>query len=194
MPVQILFAGKAHPADLPGQELIQQIVRMSGEEGFAGRVFFLEDYDMRIGGMMVQGADVWLNTPRMPMEASGTSGQKASLNGALNVSILDGWWPEGWDGTNGWAIGSAQPQPGDDEAQDVADAAALYALLEDEVVPEFHDRPPVPGNGNGNGREPLPTRWIARVKDAIATVTPRFSSDRMVRDYVERAYMPLTRR
>jgi starch phosphorylase len=196
MPVQILFAGKAHPADLPGQELIQQIVRMSGEEGFAGRVFFLEDYDMRIGGMMVQGADVWLNTPRMPMEASGTSGQKASLNGALNVSILDGWWPEGWDGTNGWAIGTAAPQPGDDEAQDVADAAALYALLEDEVVPEFHDRPPVPGNGNGNGngREPLPTRWIARVKDAIATVTPRFSSDRMVRDYVERAYMPLTRR
>jgi len=128
-PVQILFAGKAHPADLPGQDLIQQIVRLSADPGFAGRVFFLEDYDMRIGAMMVQGVDVWLNTPRRPMEASGTSGMKAALNGGLNLSILDGWWPEGFDGDNGWAIGGEQAPGGDEAERDAADAAALYRAL-----------------------------------------------------------------
>jgi starch phosphorylase len=178
-PVQILFAGKAHPADHPGQELVQSIFELSQEERFRGRVFFLEDYDMRVAAMLVQGVDVWLNTPRRPYEASGTSGQKAAMNGALNASVLDGWWPEAYDGENGWVIGDerAYSTP---EDQDREDAASLYSILESEIVPMYYDR----------DEQGLPRRWLARMKRSMATITPGFSSNRMVRDYAERAYMP----
>jgi starch phosphorylase len=179
-PVQLVFAGKAHPADRAGQDLIRQTVVMAREDGFRGRVCFLEDYDMRVADMLVQGADVWLNTPRRPMEASGTSGQKAAVNGGLNVSVLDGWWPEAHDGSSGWAIepdGAAETE----EQRDALDAAALYRVLEQDVVPTFYDR-------DSAG---LPRRWIAMMKHAMATITPGFSAHRMVRDYVDQAYLPL---
>ena len=181
--MQILFAGKAHPADHPGQELVQSIFELSQEDRFRGRVFFLEDYDMRVAAMLVQGVDVWLNTPRRPYEASGTSGQKAAMNGALNVSVLDGWWPEAYDGENGWVIGDERVYTSPEE-QDREDADSLYAILENEIVPMYYDR----------DEQGLPRRWIARMKRSIATITPGFSSNRMVRDYAERAYMPAAAR
>lgn len=178
-PIQIFFAGKAHPADRAGQEVIRHIFRLSQEEPLRGRVFFIEDYDMRVASMLVQGCDVWLNTPRRPLEASGTSGQKAAINGALNVSILDGWWPEAYDGENGWVVGDDRTYD-DPVEQDHADAAALYRTLEELVAPTYYDR----------DEAGLPRHWIARMKRSIATITPRFSASRMVRDYVERAYLP----
>lgn len=177
-PVQILFAGKAHPADRPGQELIQHIFQLGQTPPFEGRVIFLENYDMRVARMLVQGVDVWLNTPRRPLEASGTSGQKAAINGALNCSVLDGWWPEAFDGTNGWAIGDHEP-PLDEDHQDLIDAQALYAVLEEEILPTYFDR-------EGD----LPRKWLHRMKRSIATVAPKFSADRMVRDYVSGMYLP----
>ncbi|MEM7482699.1 MAG: alpha-glucan family phosphorylase [Acidobacteriota bacterium] len=182
-PTMLLFAGKAHPADIPGQDLIRQIFELSQSPDFQGRVFFMEDYDMRIGQMMVQGVDVWLNTPRRPMEASGTSGQKAAMNGVPNLSILDGWWPEGFDGTNGWAIGSAEPRSGSEEDLDRLDAESLYDTLE-QVAEEYYDRP-----ADGPSE-----RWSERVRSSIATVTPRFSSGRMVSDYARDAYLPALQR
>ncbi len=179
-PVQIVMAGKAHPADRPGQDLIRHIFQLSQERDLWGKVIFLEDYDIRVGRMLVQGVDVWLNNPIKPMEASGTSGQKAAMNGVLNLSIADGWWPEGYSGDNGWTI-EAVESAADERERDQADALALYKKLEDDVVPAFYER-------DENG---LPQRWIAMMKRSIATVGPRFSSDRMVRDYVERAYLPL---
>ncbi len=137
-PVQVVFAGKAHPADRPGQGVIQTIFERSRSEAFRGRVFILEDYDMRVGRYLVQGADVWLNNPRRPLEASGTSGMKAAMNGVVNVSILDGWWDEGYEGDNGWAIGSRDRDP-DEGAQDWADAQDLYRLLEEEIVPLWYE-------------------------------------------------------
>ncbi len=177
-PIQILFAGKAHPADRPGQELIQSIFQLSQSDRLVGKVFFLENYDMRVGAMLVQGVDVWLNTPRRPFEASGTSGQKAAMNGGLNFSVLDGWWPEAFDGENGWVIGNGD-HAAEEEAQDRADAQALYGVLADQIVPLYYER----------GPDGLPHGWIARMKKAIATVTPKFSSSRMVRDYTEKAYL-----
>ena len=179
-PVQIVLAGKAHPADKAGQELIQHLFQLSQSETLKGRVFFVEDYDIRVGRMLVQGVDVWLNTPRRPMEASGTSGMKAAMNGALNCSIADGWWPEGFDGSNGWVI-AGRDGGSDEAAQDREDALALYHLLEEQIVPAFYER----------DEKGLPRRWIAMMKEAIATVTPRFSSDRMVAEYCEKAYLPL---
>jgi len=176
--VQILFAGKAHPADRPGQELIQHIFQLSQQPPFRGRVFFLENYDLRVGKMLVQGVDVWLNTPRRPLEASGTSGQKAAINGALNCSVLDGWWPEAYDGTNGWAIGREEVLA-DVAQQDREDAHALYAVLSEEVVPIFF----------AQDERGIPVGWVERMKRSIATVASAFSSDRMVRDYVTKAYM-----
>jgi starch phosphorylase len=178
-PLQIVFAGKAHPADRPGQELIRQVVLMARESGSRGRLCFLEDHDLRVAGMLVQGTDGWLNTPRRPMEASGTSGQKAAANGGLNVSILDGWWPEAYDGRNGWSI-VGDEAAGDEEGRDAADAAALYRVLEEQVIPTYYER----------DAQGLPRRWIAMMKHAIATILPRFSASRMVRDYVELAYVP----
>jgi starch phosphorylase len=182
-PVQILFAGKAHPADRPGQELIQHIFQLSQEERFRGKVFFVEDYDMRVGKMLVSGVDVWLNTPRRPMEASGTSGQKAAVNGALNWSVLDGWWPEGYDGENGWVIGYPK-EYFDPTEQDRDDAQTLYQTLEEQIIPEYYAR----------DERGLPQRWITRMKRSIATLGPAFSAHRMVRDYAELAYVPLALR
>lgn len=182
-PVQLIFAGKAHPADRPGQELIQRIFEMSRSDTFRGKVIILENYDMRMGRMLVQGVDVWLNTPRRPMEASGTSGQKVAMNGGLNFSIADGWWPEGFDGKNGWVIGAAESY--DDEArQDADDVASLYDTLEHQIAPLFYDR----------GDDGLPHGWIGRMKDAMATLTAPFSASRMVADYAKQAYMPAAER
>ena len=138
-PVQVVFAGKAHPADRPGQRVIRDIFERTQAPRLAGRAFILEDYDMRIARYLVQGVDVWLNNPRRPLEASGTSGMKAAANGIVNVSVLDGWWDEGWNGTNGWAIGGRETLD-DEEAQDAADAADLYRILEEEVVPRWYER------------------------------------------------------
>ncbi len=182
-PVQIVLAGKAHPADKAGQELIQHLVQLTRSETLEGRVFFVEDYDMRVGRMLVQGVDVWLNTPRRPLEASGTSGMKAAMNGALNLSIADGWWPEAFNGRNGWVIGAPADvdPPADQSEQDRSDALALYGLLESEVIPTYYER----------DERGIPQRWVAMMQEAIGTVSPAFSSDRMMRDYFESAYLPL---
>jgi alpha-glucan phosphorylase-like protein len=177
-PVQFLFAGKAHPADRAGQDLIRRLFLLTQGE-FRGKFVFLEDYDMEMGRMLVQGCDVWLNTPRRPQEASGTSGQKAPINGGVNLSIPDGWWAEAERGDNGWSIGDGSVLP-EVDAQDKADAAALYDLLEREVIPGFFER-------NGDG---LPARWMGLMKASIESIVPAFSAHRMVRDYVERVYMP----
>ncbi len=181
-PVQILFAGKAHPADRPGQDLIKEICLSTLSPDWKGRIHFIENYNMRIARFLVQGVDVWLNTPRRPQEASGTSGMKVSLNGGLNCSILDGWWCEGYDPAHGWAIGDDQNSGNQDE-QDGKDADALYHVLEDMVVPAYYQE--------GGG---LPTGWIARMKRAIADLAPRFSTARMVREYTEKYYVPTARK
>ncbi len=179
-PVQFIFAGKAHPADLEGQNLIERIFRLAQSAEFRGKVVFLEDYDMYIGRILVQGVDVWLNNPRRPLEASGTSGQKAAVNGALNVSILDGWWIEGYRPDVGWAIGRLDSLD-DHERQDAEDAAALYDVLGSEVIPLFFQR-------DQNDR---PLEWIRRMKASIRELLPRFSCTRMVQEYTTRAYLPL---
>jgi starch phosphorylase len=181
-PVQIVVAGKAHPADRPAQELIQHIFNLSQEQDLLGRVFFIENYDMQVGRMLVQGVDVWLNTPRRPFEASGTSGQKAAVNGVLNCSILDGWWPEGYNGKNGWAIGGTESLA-EEWRQDQEDGRSLYETLEEQIVPRFYER-------DDGG---LPRAWIAMMKESIATIGAAFSSSRMVREYAERVYVPLGR-
>lgn len=179
MPVQLIFAGKAHPADEPGKQLIQQIYRTVKMAESSGRLVFLEDYDMNIARYLVQGVDVWLNTPRRPMEASGTSGMKAALNGVLNFSVLDGWWREAYNGRNGWAIGEDK-EADVPEVQDKADALSLYTTLENEIIPLFYDR-------NGDF---IPMDWIEHIKNNLRTVTPHFSTRRMVKEYVERLYVP----
>jgi glycogen phosphorylase len=177
-PVQMIFAGKAHPADRDGQEVIRRLFLLTQGE-LRGKIAFLEDYDMEVGRMMVQGCDVWLNTPRRPQEASGTSGQKSPVNGGVNLSVLDGWWVEGYRGDNGWAIGE-NGSPSDPGEQDRLDAASLYRLLEEEVVPRFFERDP----------EGLRRKWIDTMKASIESVVPRFSAHRMVRDYTLEAYIP----
>jgi starch phosphorylase len=181
-PVQFLFAGKAHPADRDGQEAIRRLVVLTQGE-FQGKVVFLEDYDIEMGRMLVQGCDVWLNTPRRPHEASGTSGQKVPINGGINVSILDGWWVEGFRGDNGWAIGDENADP-DNAVQDLRDAESLYKVLEEEVVPRFYDR----------DEKGLPRHWIATMKNSIESVVAPFSAHRMVRDYVVGSYLPAAAR
>jgi starch phosphorylase len=177
-PLQFVFAGKAHPADRAGQDFIRQLVVLAQGE-FRGKVVFLEDYDMEVGRMLVQGCDVWLNTPRRPQEASGTSGQKSPIGGGINASVLDGWWVEGFRGDNGWAIGEAGVNASGEE-QDRGDAASLYRILEEEMVPLFFDK----------GDDGLRHRWIAMMKASIESVVPAFSAHRMVRDYVEKIYVP----
>jgi starch phosphorylase len=177
-PVQFVFAGKAHPADTPAKSFIQELYR-AAEEEFAGRLFILEDYDMNLARHLVQGADVWLNNPRRPLEASGTSGQKAALNGAPNFSVLDGWWPEAYNGHNGWAIGS-EKEYGSTEEQDAADADSLYQTLEESLIPLYYDR-------DAAG---VPEGWVRVMKESISTIAPSFSTQRMVRDYVHRLYAP----
>ena len=177
-PVQFVFAGKAHPADEGGKRLIQLVLAASRRMG--GRLVFLEDYEMDLARHLVQGVDVWLNTPRRPQEASGTSGMKAAMNGVLNLSVLDGWWPEAHDGTCGWAIASADGRGGDD---DELDSETLYGLLEREVVPRYYER-------DADGR---PAAWLEMMRRSIAVVGGMFTSHRMVQDYVERAYLPAHR-
>jgi starch phosphorylase len=178
-PVQIVFAGKAHPNDRPGKELLQEIGRLTHEPRFAGKVVFLEDYGINVGRHLVQGVDVWLNTPRRPLEASGTSGQKVVLNGGLNLSVLDGWWAEAFDGSNGFAIGRGEVHDSP-EVQDRRDAEDLYRVLETEAIPLYYQR----------DAEGLPRAWIARMKRAIRTLGWRFNADRMVMDYTRGCYLP----
>jgi starch phosphorylase len=175
MPIQIIFAGKSHPADEPGKLLIQEVYRHVKNAKNGGRLVFLEDYDMNLARFLVQGVDVWLNTPRRPMEASGTSGQKAALNGVLNFSVMDGWWREGYNGYNGWAIGD-DTEYSDPNQQDEADAESLYDTLENEIVPLYYT------NRSADG---LPGEWLARVKESIRTVVPQFSMRRMVKEYMQ---------
>jgi starch phosphorylase len=177
MPVQIVFAGKAHPADDPGKQLIQKIYRTVKRAETGGRLVFVEDYDMNLARYLVQGVDVWLNTPRRPLEASGTSGMKAGLNGALNFSVLDGWWRESFNGRNGWSIGEDKHTEVTD-AQDNADARDLYNKLENEIIPMYYDR----------DINNVPVEWVGRMKESIKTVTPQFSTRRMVKEYVEKLY------
>lgn len=178
-PVQILFAGKAHPADEGGKRFIQRIVEAGLHPKLSGKVVFFENYDMEIARMLVSGCDVWLNNPRRPMEASGTSGQKVAVHGGLNLSVLDGWWPEGYDGSNGWAIGSVNDEDLESYDQDARDALKLYEILERSVVPEFYER-------NDRG---LPTKWIRRMRSAMSTLPGRFSAERMLIEYVRKYYV-----
>ena len=180
MPVQIVFAGKAHPADEPGKLLIQEVYRAVKKAENGGRLVFLEDYDMNLARYLVQGVDVWLNTPRIPNEASGTSGMKAAMNGVLNFSILDGWWREAYNGHNGWSIESETKYDNPDQ-QDQADVESFYSLLEDEIIPLYY---------NERSADGLPGDWIARMKESIRTLSPRFSVRRMVKEYVEQMYYP----
>jgi len=177
-PVQFVFAGKAHPQDQGAKMILQQISVWKRDPEIMRRAVFIQDYDQEIARHLVQAADVWLNVPRRPFEASGTSGQKVAVNGGLNLSVLDGWWPEGYDGTNGWAIGDADAgEPG--EEMDRRDAESLYGVLEGEVVPAFYER-------DAAG---LPHRWVGMMRRAIQTLAPAFNSDRMVREYTERIYL-----
>ena len=178
-PVQFIFAGKAHPADEPGKALIQQIYHASRKDDFRGKIIFLEDYDIDMARYLVSGTDLWLNNPIRPYEASGTSGQKAALNGQPNCSILDGWWAEGYNGKNGWAIGEEREYH-DQEVQAEADSLSLYHLLEEEIIPTFFDRAP----------DGTPHRWTGYMKEAIRTCTPQFSMRRMIKEYTTRYYVP----
>jgi starch phosphorylase len=182
-PVQIIFAGKAHPQDRDGQAILRRVYQMTQRKKLQGKVILLEDYDMNVGRHLVQGVDVWLNNPRRPMEASGTSGQKVPLNGGINFSILDGWWDEGYDGKNGWAIGKATAGLSE-AAQDRADAHALYEVLEKEIIPCYYRR-------NGEG---LPRLWIKQAKASMATLIPQFNTETMIKNYVEKLYLPALRR
>lgn len=178
-PVQFVFAGKAHPRDEPGKQVLQQIARLTRNPDLAGKLVFVEDYDINVGRHLVQGVDIWLNNPRRPLEASGTSGQKVVLNGGLNLSILDGWWAEAYDGSNGFAIGNMRSHASD-EIQDARDAEALYRVLVEEVIPMYYCR----------DDQGLPRKWIAFMKNAISTLGWRFNADRMVKDYVRHSYIP----
>jgi starch phosphorylase len=180
-PVQLVFAGKSHPADDTGKHRLQGVYRYALDPVFGGRIAFVEDYDLHVAHFLVQGCDVWLNNPRKPLEASGTSGMKASMNGVPHLSIGDGWWAEAYNGRNGWLIDGGVK--GDENATDDADADALYRLLEEQVVPTFYDR----------GADLVPHKWLEVVKEAIRTVTPQFSTRRMVKDYTERLYGPAVR-
>lgn len=182
-PLQIIFAGKAHPRDDPGKELIRQIVELSRREEFRHRLVFIEDYDMNIARYLLQGVDVWLNTPRRPLEASGTSGMKAAANGVLNLSVLDGWWDEAYHPDLGWAIGQGETYS-DPVYQDYVEAETLYNLLEQDVIPAFYER----------GRDGMPRRWIEMMKASLANLCFYFNTHRMVGEYTERYYMPAVRR
>ncbi len=178
-PVQLIIAGKAHPADKEGQALIKNWIQFVHQDGDRPPVVFLSDYDMRVAENLLQGVDVWINTPRRPWEASGTSGMKVLVNGGINLSELDGWWAEAYTPEVGWAIGDGK-EHGDDPVWDAIEADQLYDLLEKEVIPEFYDR-------NEKG---IPVKWIARMRESMAQLTPRFSADRTVREYTEKHYLP----
>ncbi len=178
-PVQLIIAGKAHPKDDPGKELIRKIVQFANQDRFRRKIIFIEDYDMTVARYMIQGCDIWLNTPLRPQEASGTSGMKAAANGVLNVSTLDGWWDEAYNSAVGWAIGRAEVYQ-DAAYQEQVEAEALYTLLENEIVPVFYER----------GSDGLPRRWIQMMKTSIQTLSPFFNTHRMVGEYTQRFYIP----
>ncbi|ACV62625.1 alpha-glucan phosphorylase [Desulfofarcimen acetoxidans DSM 771] len=177
-PLQIIFSGKAHPADDAGKEFIQKIYQYANEEPFRGKIVFLEDYDINVARYLVQGVDVWLNTPRWPMEASGTSGMKVAMNGGLHWSVLDGWWPEGYNGYNGFAIGEIDNSHLSEQELDREDSYSLYALLEEVIIPSYYNR-----------EDHLPREWIKRVKDSIKTLSPVFNTGRMVQEYASQFYV-----
>ena len=180
-PVQIIFAGKSHPADTASKDLLQRVYTMAKDRGFRGRIAFVEDYDMHMAHYLVQGVDVWLNVPRRLQEACGTSGMKASMNGVLHLSVPDGWWHEGYNGANGWVVGS--DSAADVAEEDRADAEALYSLLENEIVPLYY----------AMDRSGVPHGWVSMVKEAIRSVMPVFCARRMVKEYTERMYIPAAR-
>ncbi|WP_018248612.1 alpha-glucan family phosphorylase [Orenia marismortui] len=181
--VQFIFAGKAHPADIPGQELIKKLHNIAESEEFKGKIVILEDYDMNLARYLVQGVDVWLNTPRRPLEASGTSGQKVAANAGLNFSILDGWWCEGYNGKNGWTIGHKSEYSSSEE-QDLIDSISLYKTLEEEIVPLYYD----------TDSNEIAEEWIARMKESMITNAPEYSTDRMVQEYTNNLYLPAIKR
>jgi starch phosphorylase len=187
-PVQIIYAGKAHPRDTGGKELAQRVSNLEKDPRFAGKIVFIENYTMHVARQLVQGVDVWLNTPRRPLEACGTSGQKCILNGVLNCSILDGWWAEAYDGGNGFAIGDGEVHA-DPEVQDERDALSLFEVLERQVVPLYYKRDN-DDRAAGDGAPNVPHGWIARVKRAIRSLAWRYNADRMVIDYVKECYLP----
>jgi starch phosphorylase len=176
-PVQIIFAGKSHPADTYSKQLLKGVYLRTLDRGFQGRIAFVEDYDMSLARELVRGVDVWLNMPRRLQEACGTSGMKASMNGVINLSVLDGWWNEAYNGSNGWAINGVQVKPSEEDA---VDAEALYELLEKEIVPLFYER----------DRMGVPHRWIKVAKEAIRSISPAFSACRMMKEYTQRMYLP----
>ena len=178
-PVQFLFAGKAHPHDEPGKRVLQQIAEMMHDTELGDKFVFIEDYDINVGRHLVQGVDVWLNNPRRPLEASGTSGQKVVLNGGLNLSVLDGWWAEAYDGLNGFAIGLGRTHSNMD-VHDSRDGEDLYRVLRDELIPLYYQR----------DKDGLPRGWIKRMKRTIRTLGWRFYADRMVMDYTQKGYIP----
>jgi starch phosphorylase len=178
-PVQILFAGKAHPADQPGKQVMREIIHLASETRFRHRIVFLEDYGIDVARILVQGADVWLNTPRRPLEASGTSGMKAAVSGGLHLSVLDGWWDEAYTPETGWAIGNAETYESP-EIQDQVESEALYDLLAQEVVPLFYER----------GSDGLPREWITRIKASMIAYCPIFNANRMVGEYARHYYLP----
>jgi len=186
-PLHILFAGKAHPSDGAGRDLLRQVVRFCSGPRFMGKIFFLEDYDLALAREIIKGVDVWLNLPRRPFEACGTSGQKIVINGALNLSISDGWWCEGHDGTNGWNVGPARTRftgyENDADADEI-DAESLYSMLEDVVIPLFYER-------DSAG---IPQEWVTMIKRSMMTIIPRFNAERMVQDYLQQMYLPAARR
>ena len=178
-PVQLVLAGKAHPADAPGQALIREWTSFARRPDIRPHVVFLSDYDMALAQRLVEGVDVWVNTPRRPWEASGTSGMKVLVNGALNLSVLDGWWAEAYSPKVGWAIGDGN-EHGDDPEWDRMDAEALYAVLENEIIPEFYRR----------DEQGIPRSWVARIRESMAVLTPEFSANRTVRQYTDEQYIP----
>jgi starch phosphorylase len=175
-PVQIIFAGKAHPADMNGKKILQHIFKTAQDPRFRGRIAFVEDYGENVAKYLLHGVDVWLNNPQIPMEACGTSGMKASLNGTLHLSVLDGWWPEAYNGKNGWAFGS-------EVSDDDADANELYDLLENEIVPLYYD---IDNNG-------IPNSWVEKMKEAMSTIPASFSARRMMQDYLDKFYIPISK-
>jgi starch phosphorylase len=179
-PVQLVIAGKSHPADEEGKRLIQKLVEFSQEADVRQRIVFLPNYDIGMAQLLYPGTDIWLNNPLRPLEACGTSGMKAALNGSLNLSILDGWWAEYYDDHNGWAIPSAD-SAGDAAERDALEAASMYDLIEHQIAPRFYDDRTPDG---------VPTRWVADIRHTLATLSPELSADRMVREYVERLYLP----
>jgi starch phosphorylase len=182
-PVQVVFAGKSHPADLPSKQLLHDVYVLATDREFQGRIAFVEDYDIHMAHYLVQGVDIWLNTPRRLYEACGTSGMKAAANGVLHLSVRDGWWYEGYNGINGWAIGD-EVERYNPKDEDESDASALYRLLEEEIVPLYYQQ----------DRSGVPHGWVHMVKEAIGSIVPRFCTRRMLKEYVEQMYVTAARK